>query len=436
MRSWTLYVTLLVAACAPAPPVPARHATPSSVAPGKPSSRPPFEDTLRLLKTMEYPDAELRAKAVRARFAAEIGVCRWRGTEAMSDEAFQAVASMVPAELFRALKVARDRRSTCSSAEATEALQSIDRLVATFASELAWRAPTFDPSAPILLSQGPCQCELDHFDHAATAFYPYWLRGKVPATPLGALGTIAYVGMTFDDDGNVRHVESPGRAGEPAGEPFDLAHAELVRTAHAAGVGVDWVIQQPDWARWSARTAAERRRVFDALATSLARISSTDRRDGVTLWFTGYPADAGAERMFDDLISAIVTKQKAGGMPGRISVLVPQDAVGAGLYDYRHLVNLVGQMRPDAERSQGGAVFVLLEEPTTESKKRLRMGIEEAPLQGPDRRRLLRAIVPVITFDGRSWQQLSDDEIYAAYNYAGLGFWLSSTELKPSRASR
>ncbi|MBL0217396.1 MAG: hypothetical protein IPQ07_26420 [Myxococcales bacterium] len=139
--------------------------------------------------------------------------------------------------------------------------------------------------------------------------------------------------------------------------------------------------------------------------------------------------------MFDDLISAIVTKQKAGGMPGRISVLVPHDAVGTGLYDYRHLVNLVGQMRPDAERSQGGAVFVLLEEPTTESKKRLRMGIEEA-LRGPDRIRLLRSIVPVITFDGRSWQQLSDDELYAADNYAGLGFWLSSTELKPSRASR
>lgn len=68
-------------------------------------------------------------------------------------------------------------------------------------------------------------------------------------------------------------------------------------------------------------------------------------------------------------------------------------------------------------------ILVLIEEPTTDSKKKLRLDIENGELYGIERAMLLWHIVPVIEFDGRNWKQLEDDIVYFEDNFGGIGFW-------------
>ena len=69
-----------------------------------------------------------------------------------------------------------------------------------------------------------------------------------------------------------------------------------------------------------------------------------------------------------------------------------------------------------------GLFLVLLQEPTTNDKKLLRLKIENG-LHGKDRMKLLRGVVMAITFDGHNVDQLTDDVIYAKDNFGGIGFW-------------
>jgi hypothetical protein len=70
----------------------------------------------------------------------------------------------------------------------------------------------------------------------------------------------------------------------------------------------------------------------------------------------------------------------------------------------------------------GGQLLVVLEEPTSDAKKRLRQLIEKS-LRGSERVKLLRSTVPVLNFDHRNWGQLADDLIYFKDNFGGVAFW-------------
>lgn len=73
-------------------------------------------------------------------------------------------------------------------------------------------------------------------------------------------------------------------------------------------------------------------------------------------------------------------------------------------------------------------ILVLLEEPTTDTKKKLRIRIENE-FKGEFRRTILRKIVPVISppvYDedlDDAYAQFADDLIYFEDNYAGVGLW-------------
>lgn len=70
----------------------------------------------------------------------------------------------------------------------------------------------------------------------------------------------------------------------------------------------------------------------------------------------------------------------------------------------------------------GGQLLVVIQEPTSEAKKRLRQFIEKS-LRGNERVRLLRSTVPVLNFDHKNWGQLADDLIYFKDNFGGVAFW-------------
>jgi hypothetical protein len=68
--------------------------------------------------------------------------------------------------------------------------------------------------------------------------------------------------------------------------------------------------------------------------------------------------------------------------------------------------------------------LILLSEPTTNSKKMLRMLSEAYPtVQGSDRRVFLRSVVPVLLLPQASPQQYADDLVYMQDNFGGIGFW-------------
>ncbi len=70
--------------------------------------------------------------------------------------------------------------------------------------------------------------------------------------------------------------------------------------------------------------------------------------------------------------------------------------------------------------------LVLLSEPSTDSKKRLRGVIEASPaLKGGDRRIFLRSVVPVLVLPQANSQQYQDDLVYVQDNFDGIGFWPS-----------
>ena len=71
-----------------------------------------------------------------------------------------------------------------------------------------------------------------------------------------------------------------------------------------------------------------------------------------------------------------------------------------------------------------GKILVLMDEPTADTKKKLRLDIDEdGSLYGRKRELLLRNIIPVIEFDSRNWLQLEGDLIYFKDNFGGVGFW-------------
>lgn len=70
--------------------------------------------------------------------------------------------------------------------------------------------------------------------------------------------------------------------------------------------------------------------------------------------------------------------------------------------------------------------LVLLSEPSTDSKKKLRSTIEASPaLRGGDRRIFLRSVVPLLVLPQLDTQQYQDDLVYVQDNFDGIGFWPS-----------
>jgi hypothetical protein len=93
-------------------------------------------------------------------------------------------------------------------------------------------------------------------------------------------------------------------------------------------------------------------------------------------------------------------------------------AVGTGIYDYTNLYGLIAASDAnrttdflsvvERDRNMRPRFLVLIEEPTTDSKKQLRSQIESG-LHGERRMTVLRQLVPIITFDHENWPQLQDD---------------------------
>lgn len=418
-------------------------------------------EMLKGLQGLEYPQQWLFDKAVMARLRNGIGACQ-SGTpgnaadrrKISAEQMAQLEAAIKDQNLYDQLNKLWQEKS-CSMIDALTMPQQIEALYIKYRASIratARKRPAYDPNKRVLWDGNGCGCVLDELVGEVYGFYPFWLAGKTQKVDFSTLSRIAYYGPTFDDTGVLRQAND-GRDFVAAAENGDLTQNDFINIAQRHQTAVDWVIQRNDWRSWSKMDKSRKEQVFERLSASIVKLLAIKMHnwtstisnhlpfgarfvptngDGVTLFFDGYPDDEVSVGVFNKFVDSLRLKLRQAGAGDAINVMMRHTALGNGVYDYANLYSLIASAEANrnndllakVERDQNmrPRLLVLLEEETTESKKQLRLRIEGA-LHGEQRAKLLRQIVPVITFDNDNWQQLQDDIIYFKDNFGGVGFW-------------
>lgn len=298
----------------------------------------------------------------------------------------------------------------------------------------------FDKSRKIQWSGGACNCVHDRLEGDVYGFYPYWMAGEKQTIDFSVVTRIGYYGLSFDDKGNIANASR-----------WSGLDTGFIREAQTYGAKVDLVVYRNDWKTWNQSSAEEKAVAFENLAANIAglvNIPLTDfssrakpyismgaspapiMGDGVTLHFDGYPQDKAAVDAFNVFIRALRNRFKEQGRQYSVNIMFRSSEMGKGIYDYHKLVGLMDAIK-GSDKKLNSRFLVLLQEPTTADKKRLRVNIENG-LHGTDRMKLLRNVVMVLTFDGHNDSQLKDDVIYAKDNFGGVGFWPQPAALADS----
>jgi hypothetical protein len=435
------------------------------------------------IKDVNYPEVSLFRSAAISKIAMGIGACKFNSP---SNNLYVASLRMGEAEFdllekeleairahgidgrnfltqdlrtsFDEIGKLRSQISLCDEADVNKAKALIQQIYQTYlavAVENTAKKKIPDEIATIQLRGGDCACALDDMAGIVYGFYPYWSNKQVPQTMnFHVLNRIAYYGLTVDNVGELRL----------GARSFDVrngsaADNQFIRMAHQYNSKVDWMIQKNDWnGDWRKYSRENKQAVFKKLIvniTTLLRTPLTDtasrvkpyaslgiskqptRGDGVTLYFQNYPQDADSALLFNEFYLAL--RKELAQEHHWINVLVSQEVfTGAketkqGAFSLPNLVKLrkksshTGSIHKQGVVAIDEMILVLLEEPSTDAKKRLRADIEdERSLHGAERADLLRSLLPVLHFDNRNWQQLEDDIVYSSDNFGGVGMWSPS----------
>jgi len=400
------------------------------------------------MQNLDYPDPELFWLALKAkiRMAGSNNTLR----VAIFSELEKQMAVKVDAPLLEKLKAKNVPPAVLDQLgklqgrafDNTQALEKeVDKLFAKLSEQFEQYRPLivaqakkqhpFDNKKVIQWSGKSCNCVQSNLAGEVYGFYPYWMAGKEQAIDFSVQSRIGYYGLSFDDTGNIAN-----------GSWWSKLDTEFIREARTYGTKVDLVIYRSDWKTWNQGSVKDN---FGKLAKNivdLINIPLTDTfskvkpyltlgtsppsimGDGVTLYFDGYPQDAASVNAFGAFIQTLAEQLSAQGRKYSINIMFRSAAMGKGIYDYGNLIKLMDVIHSnkDKEGKLKGLFLVLLQEPTTDDKKLLRINIENG-LHGKDRMKLLNNIAMVITYDGHNERQLADDVIYAKDDFAGIGFW-------------
>lgn len=443
----------------------------------------------RLLKEIQdvsFPESQLLHKAAQARIAWGFAGCvadyadynKYVNALRMTDIEFKALRTewlaaangdakilQQTTESFATLESLRKERKECSPKEHENLSLSLSQLyrdwVYTAVSALHEKKLIYQPTSKVQWTGGSCGCVLDNLAGTVYGFYPYWkVDGKEQAINFSVLSRIGYYGLSFDELGEIKHVNNTTSTSSIVDDRSAEANAFL-NTARSHNTKVDWVIEKNDWkGTWSTYSASHKAAVLDKLAGNIERLLSSElndtfskltpyltfgfaavptRGDGVTLYFKDYPASADDTIIFNKFFEKL--KLRLGAINPRlfVNLLVSQGEIGRkdSIYDYANLLKLsrlghesVNQENLD-QRSirdhMNSHVLVFLEEPSSSGKKALRKALEDS-VHGAERKTLLLSILPVLVFDNKNWGQLQDDLIYFD-EFGGVGFWPLNTGL-------
>lgn len=263
--------------------------------------------------------------------------------------------------------------------------------------------------------------------------FPLWQAGRAQRIDFSVLSSIAYFALPVDADGRLRDTL----------DGKDARRLEFAATARRHGTRVDWTIRRADWPDWAGKTRQEREQVFNRLAgdieamlvqtqvgwlhrlvhrLTLGAVPVPTRGDGVTLYFPNYPADADSVASFASFHRSLVARlEKRLGGVSAVNLLFSSEQIGRGIYECRHLYAMM-EARDHRVQGTPGRFLVLLNEPTTDTKKSLRQKFENCAT-GRARQELLQNVVPVIVYATENLAQLQDDIVYFDFNFGGVALW-------------
>ncbi|MBX9637747.1 MAG: hypothetical protein K2Q45_09380 [Nitrosomonas sp.] len=433
------------------------------------------------LEGVAYPDKNLFDQAAKSKIYAGIGACRdakkrnaYLSSLKISDEDFKKLTDDLltgPYEGMRDfsqhLEEINSLRQPQENACEAQDLAMIDEFVAglyEYAVQpaivaLYKKTPDYSAKSTVQWDGAGCGCVIDELAGTVYGFYPFWLAGEKQTVNFSVLSRIAYYGLSFDDDGVIKQANNVHNESTllSRGNVDWNAQAAFIQTARKYNSKVDWVIRNDKsyWDRWKRLPYQSRASVLETLTENIVGLLSkqiTDGfseikqnitlgivtpptlGDGVMLYFDEFPDDRESIELFNQFFTNLQKKLFAEGKDYFVNILVPQSALGTGIYQYSNLLRWIDHTKSSGSgdalsaRSWRAAdmrtdILVLIEEPTTDSKKKLRLDIENGELYGIERAMLLWHIVPVIEFDGRNWKQLEDDIVYFEDNFGGVGFW-------------
>lgn len=400
------------------------------------------------LKGVDYPEEELFRHAIKARIdlSDPNNVTMKSITEAIDrlnaskvDDKLLAEwkKAKLPAAILDRLRKLQERKFDSAQSFKAAIKESLGQLGKTYEQYLqrivtqARKQHAFKP-LPIQWDGDGYGCVSRNLAGDVYGLYPYWMAGKKQVIDFSMQSRIDYFGVRLDDRGGIAD-----RRHWTQGEDDQ----SFIREAHTYCAKVDLVVYRDDWRDWEQVDRLSRQLSFKTAAKNIARLVAeplTDSfskvipylslgsesvpvmGDGVTLYFPGYPQDEESIAEFDQFIRLLSESLREQGRKYSLNLMFPSADLDKGIYGYSRLFNLMEEIE------EGGKLdarfLILLQEPTTSDKKKVRQDIENS-LHGENRRKLLRHIAMVITPGGESKQQLEDDVVYAKDNFGGVGFW-------------
>lgn len=290
---------------------------------------------------------------------------------------------------------------------------------------------SIDKTKSIQWSGESCNCVHDHLAGVVYGFFPYWRAGEKQVIDFGVLSRIGYYGLGFDDKGNI--VDSARWVDQDT---------SFLKEARTYNTKVDLVVTRSDWNAWNQFTIEEKTQIFENLAANIVSLidipledlgsrarpyltlgtsPTPAMADGVTLNFKGYPQDKDSVAAFKAFTLSLKEHFRARHRKYSLNLMFSRSEIGKGIYDYLKLIDFMDVMA-DHDKKTKNLFLVLLDEPTSDNKKLLRINIERE-MHSSARVKLLRNIVLIRSVDKNDESQVVDDVIYAKDNFGGIGFW-------------
>jgi hypothetical protein len=281
-----------------------------------------------------------------------------------------------------------------------------------------------------------CGCVLEDLSGVVYGFYPFWMAGDQQQLDFSVLSRIGYYALSFDENGAITR---PWH--------WNPQKAEFIKKAQKYRTAVDLVIYQNNWKKWSDLSAAKKSYIFEELKTNIVKLAHIKLQDifsrikpylslgtsptptmsnGVTIYFDGYPKDNDFKYLFLKFIKDLRTTLNGLKADYTLNIMLDMKAIGTGVYHSDSLKQIIPKMEKGAkgyeEQNIVDHFLVLIDEPTTKTKKDLRNKIEDL-FTGIERRTMLRKTIPVISPARLNKQRFEDDLIYFEDNFGGVGFW-------------
>lgn len=370
------------------------------------------------------------------------------------------------------------KNRTCSDERWHRVFTQLDTLYTYLFENVVFSAmhqdASFDDSKPIKWNGVGCGCSRkDQLNGDVIGIYPYWFADDTTKwVDFSAITRLSFYGIYANDNGSLLMPSGISTLAYLGKEGF----SNFVSEAHRHHVKMDWIIEKSDWKNLNNSEKLEdffgnlakeikslieqpTNTLFQRMVNKLS-FSGDDydtRGDGVTFYFKNYPTDSLSTAIFNkffkklhQLLLSHNPNAYLNMMANRLdltediySLSIDSGAVMGpeGIYSYANFRKIItepeskNETKPSSDEivdNLKNLLLVVNEEPLSRSKRFILSDLS-LQLKGEDRHIVLKALAPVIWFDNRQWEQLSDDATYYNDSYNNLGIAPYATDIDAAK---